>query len=183
MHSALAKQRFGLNINYPCLCNCVYTCLPIRVRRHVRIASAWRNITQICASGRRPAWECQQTLRPSPSRALVRRWRNTVGNLIEFLWLKKAYHRPHFIDICVKHSGVRFHRTRDFNQHYFDSIPPTSQLGWGACGAARGAPQCHPTDQGCPLSGVDRVGDESKMEGRVASSGGCGRLSSSAIIQ
>ena len=29
----------------------------------------------------------------------VRGWRNTVGNLIKFVWLEKAYHRPHAI--CI----------------------------------------------------------------------------------
>ena len=31
----------------------------------------------------------------------LRGWRNTVGNLIEFAWLKKACHGLQFIDICV----------------------------------------------------------------------------------
>ena len=56
----------------------------------------------------------------------MRGWRSTVGNLIEFVRLKKAYHRPHVIGICVKHRGVRFHRIRDFKQYCLNSIPPTS---------------------------------------------------------
>ena len=43
-----------------------------------------------------------------------------------FCWLKQAYHRPHFIGICVINRGVQFHRIRDFKQYYFKSIPPTS---------------------------------------------------------
>ena len=52
--------------------------------------------------------------------------RNTVGNLIEICWLKKAFHGPQFTGTCVKHRGVRFHRVRDVKQHYFSSVPPTS---------------------------------------------------------
>ena len=37
---------------------------------------------------------------------IVRGWRNTVANLIEICWLRKA-----------KNEGVRFHRIRDFKQH------------------------------------------------------------------
>ena len=45
-----------------------------------------------------------------------------------FVGSKKAHHqRPHFIGICMKNRGVRFHRIRDFEQYYFNSIPPTSQ--------------------------------------------------------
>ena len=55
-------------------------------------------------------------------------WRNTVGNLIEFAWLKKTYHGPQFTGICVKNRGVRFHRVRDFQQYYFNSIPPTCHI-------------------------------------------------------
>ena len=56
----------------------------------------------------------------------LRGWPNTVGNLIELFWLKTTCHRPQSIGLCVKNRGVRFHRTRDFKQHYFNSIPPTS---------------------------------------------------------
>ena len=38
----------------------------------------------------------------------------------------KTYHRPQFSGICVENRGVRFHRTRDFKQYHFNSIPPTS---------------------------------------------------------
>ena len=41
---------------------------------------------------------------------------------------QKAYHGPQFNGMCVKHRGVRFHRTRgEFKQYYFGSVPPTSQ--------------------------------------------------------
>ena len=43
-----------------------------------------------------------------------------------FLRLKKAYPRPHLIGKCMKDRRVRFHRVRDFKQHYSDSIPPMS---------------------------------------------------------
>ena len=59
---------------------------------------------------------------------LSRGWQNTVGNLIEFVWLKEPNHGPRFTGTCVKHKGVRFHRVRDFKQSYFNSIPPTSSL-------------------------------------------------------
>ena len=44
----------------------------------------------------------------------MRGWRNTAGNLIEIVWLEKAYHGPQFTGIAMKHRGVRFHRIRDF---------------------------------------------------------------------
>ena len=57
---------------------------------------------------------------------------NTVGNLIEFVWLRKACHRPHFAGMRVKNGGVQFQRIRDFRRYYFNSIPPTSRGGpWG----------------------------------------------------
>ena len=55
-------------------------------------------------------------------------WRNTVGNLIEFVWLKKAYHSPQFTGICGENRGVRFHRIRDVKQCLFNSIPPRYSL-------------------------------------------------------
>ena len=57
----------------------------------------------------------------------MRGWRNTVGNLVDICWLEKTY-GPQFTDTCVKHRGVRFHRIRDFNKYYLNSIPPTYQL-------------------------------------------------------
>ena len=57
-------------------------------------------------------------------------WRNAVGNLIECLRLRKTYQGPLFTGACVKHSGVRFYRIRDFKQYYFNSIPPTSHGRW-----------------------------------------------------
>ena len=45
-------------------------------------------------TGLEPRWCRMSPVRPGP--ALVRGWRNTVGNLIEFFWLKKAYHWPQF---------------------------------------------------------------------------------------
>ena len=47
----------------------------------------------------------------------LRGWRNTVGNLTEFVWLKKTYHGPQITGICVKNRGVRFHRI--LFQHYW----------------------------------------------------------------
>ena len=61
----------------------------------------------------------------TPSR--LRGWRNTIGNLIEFFWLKKQHRGPQFTGICVKDRGVRFHRFRDLKQYDFNSIPPTSR--------------------------------------------------------
>ena len=55
-------------------------------------------------------------------RSLMRGWRNTVGNLIEFVWLKQAYRRPHAIGTGVKHRGVRFHRIRDVKQYYYKPL-------------------------------------------------------------
>ena len=49
---------------------------------------------------------------------------------------RKAYHRPHFIDICVKIRGVRFHRNRDFKQYYLNSVPPTSHCSRPCLGSA-----------------------------------------------
>ena len=49
--------------------------------------------------------------------ASMRGWRNTVGNLIEALWLKKTYHGLQITGICAKHTRVRFHRIRDFKQY------------------------------------------------------------------
>ena len=44
-----------------------------------------------------------------------------------FLGQNKNYHGPQSNGIRVKHKGARFHRSRDFKQYYFSSIPPTSQ--------------------------------------------------------
>ena len=52
-----------------------------------------------------------------------RAWAPFLETLAEY---EKAYHGPQFTGICVKHRGVRFRRTRDFKQYYFNSIPPTS---------------------------------------------------------
>ena len=62
-------------------------------------------------------------------RALRRRgWRNTVGNLIEIVWLEKAVHGPQLTGgMCVKNRRVRLHRIQGFKQYCFNSIPPTSQ--------------------------------------------------------
>ena len=57
----------------------------------------------------------------------LRGWRNTVGNLFEIVWLKQNYHEPQLTGVRMKQRGVRFHRTRDFKQYNFNSIPPTSQ--------------------------------------------------------
>ena len=55
---------------------------------------------------------------------LLRGWQNTVVNLLEVVWLNEPYHGPQFTDVCGnKHRGVRFHRIRDFKQHYL-SLPP-----------------------------------------------------------
>ena len=40
----------------------------------------------------------------------------------------KTYHGPQLAGICVKNGEVRFHRIRDFKQHYFQGIPPTSHF-------------------------------------------------------
>ena len=60
---------------------------------------------------------------------MLRGWRNTVGNLIDLLWLKEAYHGPQFTGTGVNNRGGRFHRIRDFKHDYFKSIPPTAQRG------------------------------------------------------
>ena len=51
---------------------------------------------------------------------------NTVGNLIEFYWVRQNYHGPQCTGTCVKNRRVRFHRTRDFKRYHLNSIPPTS---------------------------------------------------------
>ena len=51
---------------------------------------------------------------------------NMVGNLIEIVWLKKAYREPQFTGICEKNRGVRFHRIRDVKQYYFSSSSSSS---------------------------------------------------------
>ena len=56
----------------------------------------------------------------------MRGWRNTVGNLIEIVWLKKAFHRPRFTGMRMNNGGVRFRRSRDLERYYFDGVPPTS---------------------------------------------------------
>ena len=38
--------------------------------------------------------------------ARMRDWRNTIGNLIESVWLNKDYHGPRFTGICAKHRGA-----------------------------------------------------------------------------
>ena len=43
----------------------------------------------------------------------------TVGDLIEFVWLKQACHGPQLIEgTCVKNRGVQLHRIRDVKQHW-----------------------------------------------------------------
>ena len=69
----------------------------------------------------------------SQRRGFMRCLQNTVGNLIEICWPKKAYHRPQLTGICMNNRGVRFHRVRDFKQYCFNSIPPTSQFIRGNC--------------------------------------------------
>ena len=51
--------------------------------------------------------------------------RNTVGNLIECVWLEKACHRPQFTGLRVNSGGGRFHQTRDSKRCHCNSIPPT----------------------------------------------------------
>ena len=41
--------------------------------------------------------------------------------------LAQKSHGPQVTDICVKNTGMRFHRIRDFKKNCFSSIPPTSQ--------------------------------------------------------
>ena len=55
-----------------------------------------------------------------------RGWRNTVGNLVELVWLNETYHGLQCTGICANNRGVRLHRVRDFNQYYSNSPPPTS---------------------------------------------------------
>ena len=55
---------------------------------------------------------------------ILRGRRSTVGSLIDFVWLEKAYCGPQFTDTCMKHRGVRFHRIRNgqpvlFQRYYF----------------------------------------------------------------
>ena len=78
---------------------------------------------------------------------LLRGWRNTAGNLIEFFLLKHTYHRPQFIVICVSNGGVRFHRIRDFKQYYFNSIPPASHLSIPSHNCISAAPHSSPLSQ------------------------------------
>ena len=60
--------------------------------------------------------------------ASMRDWWNTVGHLIELFLINDAYHGPQFTDACVNNNRlVRFRRNRDFQQYYFNSIPPTPQ--------------------------------------------------------
>ena len=59
--------------------------------------------------------------------AMLRDWRNTVGNLIEYFWTPTSYHGPQFAGVCVERRGVQFHRIQDFKQYYSNSIPPTFQ--------------------------------------------------------
>ena len=54
-------------------------------------------------------------------------WQNTVGNLIEISWLEKKQSPATFCWYMREKPRVRFHRIRDFEQHYFNSIPPASQ--------------------------------------------------------
>ena len=93
--------------------------------------------------------------------ACLRGWRNTVGNLIEFLSdPKKTYHRPQLTGISVKSRGAWFHRTRDVKQYYFNSIPPTSHL------SALAAPQ----GLACSEARAKRrrIGPKSRCAGRSA---------------
>ena len=67
----------------------------------------------------------------------MRGWRNTVGNLIELLWLDKPIAGLILPEHAWTTEGyiVRFHPIRNFKQHYFNSIPPTSHWTWrAACG-------------------------------------------------
>ena len=61
-------------------------------------------------------------------RGSLRGWRNMVGNLIEFFWNRKTYHRPHFTGMSVKSRGVRFHRIRDFKRYYFQQYSANISL-------------------------------------------------------
>ena len=57
-------------------------------------------------------------------------WQNTVGILIELLWLKKPYHGLQFTGVFVQTQGVRFHRIRDSSSIMSKVIiPPTSPIG------------------------------------------------------
>ena len=38
----------------------------------------------------------------------MRGWRNSVGNLIELLWLRETYHGLQFTGLCMKHRGYGF---------------------------------------------------------------------------
>ena len=91
------------------------------------------------------------------SDAALRGWRNTVGHLIEIVWLKNAYRGPQFTGKRVKHGGERFYRFRDFQQSELNSIPPTSHVRNAVDIAATAARRL-----AC-FSGVDR--DQSEHEG------------------
>ena len=59
-----------------------------------------------------------------------RGWRNTVGDLIELLWLNKNMLQALIYRYMRKHiGGVQFHRIQDFKEYYFNSILPTSPKG------------------------------------------------------
>ena len=48
---------------------------------------------------------------------ILRGWRNTVGIPHRVVWAKQTCRGPQFIDVYVKHRGVRFHRNRYFKQY------------------------------------------------------------------
>ena len=87
--------------------------------------------------------------------AYIRGWRNTVGNLIEICWLKKAYHGPQFTGTCVNNRGVRFRRIRDCKQYYVNTIPQTSQHDRVRCRRPL-CPRGRPLSQWAPRPDVGR---------------------------
>ena len=118
-----------LNVIYVCMCIYVYIYIYIHIHMYVCVYTYIYIYIHIWLPSPRAVIDrgsLAECTSPSLETIRVRGWWNTVGNVIEIIWLKQTYHGLEFTGICVNNRRVRFHRIRDFKQYCFNSIPPTS---------------------------------------------------------
>ena len=87
-----------------------------------------------------PTWNQIASLRCCNLRLIgcLRGWRNTVGSLIEIVWLKKTVHGPQCTGICVNHIGV-FNSTISTVLFQLHSANPSLLIGL-CCTPGRSSP-------------------------------------------
>ena len=127
-HARLASR---LQSRFLALGHCLVpseTCFLVAKLYHWNALLCWthaRSSLVGCRGLQRTGVDLQSTKKVAP----LRGWRNTVGNLIELLWLCKTYYRLQFTGICVTNRGGKVSsnsrsQTVPVKQHSANLSPP-----------------------------------------------------------